>query len=74
MRVYDTHTHPKNIMANQRRKGVSRVTLTIPDELLALAEAEAERRGIDRLAVIREALEHDLKRSPSEKSEAKPRK
>ena len=43
-------------MANQRKAGVERVTLTIPDELLRAAEAEAARRGTDRLAVIREAL------------------
>jgi len=43
-------------MANQRKKGVERVTLTIPDELLAQLEAEAEARGIDRLALMREAL------------------
>lgn len=43
-------------MANQRKKGVERVTLTIPDELLAQLEAEAEALGKDRLSVIREAL------------------
>lgn len=55
-------------MANKRRKGVARVTLTIPDELLARAEAEAKERGLDRLAVIREALENYLKHTPKEKT------
>jgi metal-responsive CopG/Arc/MetJ family transcriptional regulator len=44
-------------MANQRKKGIERVTLTLPDELLAKAEQEATRRGIDRLSVIREAIQ-----------------
>ena len=48
-------------MANQRKKGVSRITVTLPDDLLARIEAEAERRGaydpgFDRLGFIREAL------------------
>jgi metal-responsive CopG/Arc/MetJ family transcriptional regulator len=56
-------------MANQRKKGVERVTLTIPDELLAQLEAEAEARGIDRLALMREALRGYLTegRSPTSK-------
>jgi len=56
-------------MANKRRKGVARVTLTIPDELLERAEAEAKERGLDRLAVIREALENYLKHTPKAKTE-----
>lgn len=65
MRVYDTPIHqPPITMANKRRKGVARVTLTIPDELLERAEAEAKERGLDRLAVIREALENYLKHTP----------
>lgn len=51
-------------MANQRKQGVSRVTLTIPDELLQRAELEAEERGVDRLAIIREALEDHLTHTP----------
>ena len=43
-------------MANQRKAGVERVTLTIPDDLLRAAEAEAARQGIDRLALMREAI------------------
>lgn len=52
-------------MANQRKKGVSRVSLTIPDELLQRVEKEAEELGIDRLAVMRDALEVYLKHSPT---------
>jgi metal-responsive CopG/Arc/MetJ family transcriptional regulator len=48
-------------MANQRKKGVSRITVTLPDEMLEQIEAEASRRaeydpGFDRLAYIREAI------------------
>ena len=43
-------------MANQRKAGVERVTLTIPDDLLRAAEAEAARQGVDRLAFMREAI------------------
>jgi len=50
-------------MANQRKKGVERITLTIPDELLEKAEREAELRGVDRLAIVREAIAAYL-RSP----------
>lgn len=59
-RVYDTH------MANQRKQGVERVTLTIPKELLSQAEAEADRRGVDRLVVIREAIEKYLSKKKSQ--------
>lgn len=52
--VYDT------CMANQRKKGIERITLTIPDELLARLEQDAEARGIDRLTLMREAVEHYL--------------
>lgn len=48
------------IMANQRRKGVERITLTIDATLLQAAEKEAALRGVDRLAVIREALAERL--------------
>lgn len=43
-------------MANQRKKGIERITLTIPDEMLARLEEHAEERGMDRLALMREAL------------------
>lgn len=43
-------------MANQRKKGVERVTLTIPEEMLTRLEQQAEEQGIDRLALMREAL------------------
>jgi hypothetical protein len=48
-------------MANQRKKGVTRITLTISDEMLERIEAEAARRaeldaGFDRLGFIREAI------------------
>ena len=43
-------------MANQRKAGIERVTLTLPDELLRAAEAEAAKQGIDRLALLRQAL------------------
>jgi hypothetical protein len=47
-------------MANQRKKGIERVTLTLPDEMLRLLEAEAERLGKDRLALMREVLAQHL--------------
>lgn len=60
------------LMANQRKKGVERVTLTIPDEMLARLEGEAERRGIDRLALMREVLDTYLvTQTPKAKTEAK---
>ncbi|SKA84788.1 Ribbon-helix-helix protein, copG family [Prosthecobacter debontii] len=43
-------------MANQRKKGIERVTLTLPDELLREIEAEAEELGVDRLALMRTIL------------------
>jgi metal-responsive CopG/Arc/MetJ family transcriptional regulator len=43
-------------MANQRKKGIERLTLTLPDELLASLEADASARGVDRLALLREIL------------------
>lgn len=52
-------------MANQRKKGVERVTLTIPDEMIVCLESDAERRRLDRLAVMREALESYLKHTPT---------
>ena len=52
--VYDT------CMANQRKQGIERITLTIPDELLSRLEQDAAARGIDRLALMREAVEHYL--------------
>lgn len=60
-------------MANQRKKGVERVTLTIPDEMLAQIEAEAEAQGVDRLSLMREALKAYLasQRPTSKKRGAK---
>lgn len=52
--VYDT------CMANQRKKGIERITLTIPDELLSRLEQDAAARNIDRLALMREAVEQYL--------------
>lgn len=52
--LYDTH------MANQRKQGIERITLTIPNEMLSRLERDAEARGIDRLALMREAVEHYL--------------
>lgn len=43
-------------MANQRKQGIERVTLTLPSDLLAQIEAEAEAKGVDRLALMREVL------------------
>lgn len=43
-------------MANQRKKGIERVTLTLPDEMLARIEADAVEQGKDRLALMREVL------------------
>lgn len=48
-------------MANQRKPGTSRITVTIPDELLREIEDRAAARaedepGFDRLAYIREAI------------------
>jgi metal-responsive CopG/Arc/MetJ family transcriptional regulator len=75
MWVYDTpENNPITLMANKRRKGVERVTLTIPDEMLALIEEDAERRGIDRLAVMREAINSYLTHTPKPKTSAKPSK
>lgn len=69
LRVYDTPlAKPLIPMANQRKKGVSRVTLTIPDELLERAEAEAEQLGTDRLAIIREAIANYLAQKPKVKT------
>ena len=47
-------------MANQRKAGVERVTLTIHEDLLKAVEAEASKQGIDRLVVLREALKSYL--------------
>jgi metal-responsive CopG/Arc/MetJ family transcriptional regulator len=58
-------------MANQRKKGVERVTLTIPDDMLARLESDAEQRGIDRLALMREVLDSYLKQRPKEADAAK---
>jgi len=58
-------------MANQRKKGIERVTLTLPDEMLALIEAEATRLGTDRLALMREILNAHLKAAESKKKRTK---
>ena len=43
-------------MANQRKAGVERITLTLTDDLLRAAEAQASRQGVDRLVLVRDAL------------------
>jgi metal-responsive CopG/Arc/MetJ family transcriptional regulator len=43
-------------MANQRGKNIKRISLTLPDELLARVEQEVQKTGRDRLAVIRDAI------------------
>ena len=58
-------------MANQRKQGVSRITVTLPDELLKRIEAEAARRaaddpGFDRLAFIREAILEKIEEAPNQ--------
>lgn len=65
-------------MANQRKQGIERITLTLPDAMLARLEAEAESRGIDRLAIMREAIAQHLgaaalPRPTSAKRAAKPK-
>lgn len=47
-------------MANQRKKGIERVTLTLPDELLQQIQSEAQRLGRDRLSLMREILAEHL--------------
>ena len=60
------------IMANQRKKGIERVTLTLPDEMLEAIERKAASRGTDRLALMREVLSDYLTtQSPKAKSAAK---
>jgi len=65
-------------MANQRKKGIERVTLTLPDEMLKRLESEAESSGKDRLALMREIIGDYLLASQRPKSsssdEAKPTK
>lgn len=53
-------------MPNQRKPGIARISVTLPNELLERIEEEAERRaatqiGFDRLAFIREAILEKLK-------------
>lgn len=43
-------------MANKRKAGIERVTLTLPDELLRELEEQAALRGMDRLALIRDVM------------------
>lgn len=43
-------------MPNQRKKGVERITLTLPGALLRKVEAAGKKRKTDRLAVIRDAI------------------
>lgn len=57
-------------MANQRKAGVHRVTLTLPEELLRLAEIQARELGVDRLALIRDALAAYLGDAPAVKPTA----
>lgn len=60
-------------MANQRKKGITRITVTLPDDLLERIEAEAARRaaydpGFDRLGCIREAIMEKLMDPPPKSS------
>jgi len=60
-------------MPNQRKKGITRISVTLPDELLARIEAEAKLRAeqegnFDRLKFIREALVEKLSDEPAPKS------
>ena len=52
-------------MPNKRRQSTQRITLTLPENMLARVEAEAAERGIDRLALIRKMLESYLSRLES---------
>jgi predicted DNA binding CopG/RHH family protein len=58
-------------MANQRKQGIERITLTIPNELLSRVELDAEARGLDRLALMREAVEFYLAHKPGKVPVAK---
>jgi metal-responsive CopG/Arc/MetJ family transcriptional regulator len=60
-------------MPNQRKPGISRISVTLPDEMLERIEAEAQRRaelepGFDRLRYIREALIEKLSGPPPKSS------
>lgn len=52
-------------MPNRRRQSIQRVTITLPEDMLAKVETEAAARGIDRLALMREMLESYLSRLES---------
>lgn len=43
-------------MANQRKAGVARITVTLTEDILAQLENEAEAKGVDRLKIVREAV------------------
>lgn len=58
-------------MANQRKQGIERITLTIPNELLSRVERDAEARGMDRLALMREAVEFYLAQKTRQSSHRK---
>lgn len=62
-------------MPNQRKRGVTRVTLTLPDELLAEIERAADDLAesdpkFDRLDFIREAITEKLQSSGYETKES----
>ena len=70
--VYDTP------VPNKRKEGVSRISVTLPDEMLLELEQEAAQRasvdpGFDRLCFIREAISEKLAvlKSPKEPPEPK---
>lgn len=52
-------------MPNRRRQSIRRITLTLPEDMLARIEAEAAERGIDRPALMREMLKSYLSRLES---------
>lgn len=52
-------------MPNQRKPGISRISVTLPDEMLQRIQEEVRRRaahepGFDRLRYIREAIMEKL--------------
>lgn len=51
-------------MANQRAKNKKVLSVPLPRELLQQIEAEAERRGINRVALINEVLARSLNKTP----------
>ncbi|MGC4013398.1 MAG: ribbon-helix-helix domain-containing protein [Luteolibacter sp.] len=57
--VYDTR------MANSRKAGITRISVTLEEQLLADLQARADQEGVDRLAIIRAALKEHLAKQES---------